>query len=268
MTKKAKYPIRTIETMLSILEELDELGVAGVTELANRIGIAKSAVHNHLNTLQEHGYVNKEGDKYRLGLKFLDLGARARGQNKLYRIAKPTIEKLEIETKGMFRLLIEEHGMGVILYQSERSQMIAGNSHIGQRTYLHTTADGKAILASLPRERVKQVIEHYGLPASTRNTITDNDALFEELERTREQGYATEEEEWLLGVRSIGTAIVDENETVLGAISVVKPLTEADTAISSLQEEKKIIQRAAETIQTDFEYSWYKPNKFIKMKHR
>lgn len=268
MTTKAKHPVRTTETTLTIVEELNELGWAGVTELADRTGIGKSAVHNHLNTLREHGYVTKVDDEYRLALKFLDVGGRARSRHKLYRTARSTIEKLEIEMKGIFRLLTQENGKGIILYQSERGQARTDKSYTGQRPYLHCTAGGKAILAELPRERVDEILEQHGLPEVTKNTITDRERLFDELEQARESGYTVEEEEWVIGVSCIGTTITDEDGFVLGAISIVKPLTEVGAATFDTADTEKLLRQAVETIETNIEYSWYKPNKFIKMKHR
>lgn len=268
MSNTAKHPVKTTEKTLTIVEVLSERGSAGVTELADRTELGKSAVHNHLTTLREHGYVSRSDDEYQLSLKFFTLGGRVRSRQDLYRIANSTIEKLEIETGGMFRLLVEEDGRGVILYQSERSKAIADKSYIGQRPYLHATAGGKAILASMSQERRDTILEQYGLPATTENTVTDRDQLSEDLERIREQGYATEEEEWLIGVSSLGTTITDENGVVVGAISLVKPLTESTSTGFDNNDRIELLKDAAETVEINVEHSWYRPNKFIKPKHR
>lgn len=268
MPTDAKHPVKTTERTLEIVETLGEVGSAGVTELADRTGLGKSAVHNHLTTLREHGYVTRSDDGYRLSLKFLTLGGRVRSRHELYRIAKPTIEKLEIETGGMYRLVVEEEGRGVVLYQSERSKAITDRSYIGQRPYLHTTAEGKAILASMSREQVDTILERYGLPAVTENTVTDRDRLAAELERVRDQGYATAEEEWVVGVSSLGTAITDEDGAVIGAISLVKPLTESGATAFDTDERVDLLVDAAETIEINVEHSWYRPNKFLRSKHR
>lgn len=71
---EAKYPIKATETTLTIIEELKSEDGGRVTELAESLDLAKSAVHNHLSTLMEHGYVIKEGNVYHLSLKFLEIG--------------------------------------------------------------------------------------------------------------------------------------------------------------------------------------------------
>lgn len=268
MTTDAKHPVKTTERTLEIVEQLSEMGSAGVTELADRTGFGKSAVHNHLNTLREHGYVKRSGDEYRLGLKFLTLGGRVCNHHEPYWIAKSTIEKIALETGAMYRLLVEEEGRGVILYQSERNKTIADEGFIGHRPHLHTTADGKAMLAAMSRERVDAILDRYGLPAATENTITDPDRLRTELDRVREQGYATEEEEWLIGVSSLGKAITDEDGDVIGAISLVKPLTESAATEFHNSDRVELLEDAVEAIEVNVEHAWYHPDKFIKMKHR
>lgn len=268
MTTEAKHPVRTTETTLSIVEALNELGSAGVTELGEHTGIGKSAVHNHLTTLMEHGYVVKHDQEYRLALKFLEIGGQARHRHQLYRAAKSTVEKQEIETEGLFRLLTHEDGRGVVIYQSKRSQVVSEHVHLGNRPYLHTTGGGKAILAALPRGRTEAILERWGLPAVTEKTVTARERLFDELNQAQESGYATAIEEWFDGIRSTGTPITAEDGTVLGALSIVQPMPEGGSISLDGLDTEEHLQRMAETIETDIEYAWYEPNKFIKMKHR
>jgi len=57
-----------------VVEELMDRGPCGVIELAEGLETGKSAVHNHLTTLQKHGYMLKTDDEYQFGLKFLEVG--------------------------------------------------------------------------------------------------------------------------------------------------------------------------------------------------
>ena len=57
MPKKAKHPVRTTEKSLEIVSELNRTGETRVTTLANELEMGKSTVHNHLTTLEDHGYV-------------------------------------------------------------------------------------------------------------------------------------------------------------------------------------------------------------------
>jgi len=94
--------------------------------------------------------------------------------------------------------------------------------HVGTRAPLHSTGLGKAILAHLPEERVESIVDHHGMPASTPETITDRDELFDALERIRDRGFAFDDEERLRGLRCVAAPIL-ANDDVVGAISVSGP---------------------------------------------
>ena len=72
-TDEGGRTIRSVEIAFRIIDLLQEKGEAGVTELADEVGMGKSAVHNHLTTLRKHGYVIQTDDGYQIGLKFLEV---------------------------------------------------------------------------------------------------------------------------------------------------------------------------------------------------
>jgi DNA-binding IclR family transcriptional regulator len=250
MPERAKNSVRTTEKTLRIVEALKENEGGHVTRLAEQLGMSKSTVHNHLATLEENGYVVKDGDTYRLGLKFLDLGGYTRSQMKLFRIAKPKVKQMAEETGEVANLLTEENGMGVYLFRAKGEQAVDLDTYVGHRTHLHYTAQGKAILAHMPESRVQEIIETYGLPKATPNTITDPDELFAELEKIRERGYATHEEERLMGLRSIAAPIQPDNGVACGSISISAPASRMED-----EEITDIVASAANAIELNVKYS-------------
>jgi DNA-binding IclR family transcriptional regulator len=210
------------ETSLRIIDALRTLDGAGVTELADHLGLPKSTVHNHLQTLRRNEYVTRQGSQYAIGLRFLQLGEYARDRRQIATIGPPEIDKLAEETREMANLLVEEHGRGVFLYRAKGADAVHMDTHAGKRVHLHTTGFGKSILAHLPNERVERILDRHGLPAATPNTITDRDRLMEALETIRERGYAYDDEERLEGLRCVAAPIVVDGE-VLGAVSVSGP---------------------------------------------
>jgi DNA-binding IclR family transcriptional regulator len=219
---EVKHPVRTTETSLSVIEELRSRDGAGVTELADALDLAKSAVHNHLSTLRDHGYVVKEGDDYQLGLKFLDIGGYRRNQMPLFRAAEEQIDWLAEQTDELANLFTEENGMGVYLYRAKGQEGLDYDTYAGKRKYLHTMAAGKAILAFMDEERLSEVIHRHGLPAATDQTITDEDELLDALSEIRERGVAFDDGEASVGVRCVA-APIKTDERVLGAISTSAP---------------------------------------------
>lgn len=211
--------VKSDETLFSIVEQLRELDGAGVTELARELNLAKSAVHKHLQTMVEHGYVVKQDNEYHIGFQFLNLGEYARNRYDVYHAAKSQVDDLTQETGEMTWLIIEENGLGMYLYGGRGQTGINVESILASWTHLHNNSGGKAILANLPTERVHEIIDQHGLPEETPNTITDRDALLDELERTRERGYAINHGEDLKGISAVGAPIIFEGE-VRGALSI------------------------------------------------
>lgn len=223
MTKKAKQPVKSTETTFEILEALQELDGAGVTELSEYLDLPKSNVHNYLSTLKQEEYVLKDGSTYRIGIRFLELGAYARNRMDIYQIAKPEVEKLAEETGELANLLVEEHGRGSYLHRAHGDQAVQVEAYAGTRVHLHSTALGKAILAYLPNDRVEEILDIHGMPPSTEETVTDRTVLFNQLETIQEQGYALDDEERLKGLRCVAAPILSNQDRVLGAISISGP---------------------------------------------
>lgn len=222
MVQGATNPVRTTEKSLRIIHKLKELDGGRVTEVADELDISKSVVHNHLSTLEEHGYVVRKGDEYALGLRFLNLGGYTRNRMELYKAAEPEVQKLAEKTDELASLMTHEQGLGIYLYRSKGPEAVDGDTYAGLRTYLHTTALGKAILAHMPSSQVDEIVAEHGLPVETNNTITDPDTLREELDRIRERGYAIDNEERITGLYCVAAPIEMDDE-VLGAISVSAP---------------------------------------------
>jgi DNA-binding IclR family transcriptional regulator len=220
--------VDAVATACAILDELHARGGAGVTELAEALDVSKSTVHAQLTTLRERELVVKDGDAYRLSLKFLDLGRHVENRLSIYDVAVEEVRRLAAETGEVAQLMTEEHGIGVYLHKEVGEDGVQTASYTGNREHLHCTALGKAILSEYDEGRIREIVERRGLPAKTENTITDRDALAAELERVRETGIAYDRGEILEGLRCMATPVTDADGTVLGAISVSGPVSRFD----------------------------------------
>lgn len=215
--------VKTAQTTFKILETLKDKNEATVTELTKEFELSKSSLHNYLNTLEQDGYVVKDGNTYRVGLRLLDLGGHARHKQRLYDIAKEEVTALAEDTDELANLLLEEHGKGIYLHRAHGEDAVKTDSYIGQRVHLHNTALGQAILAHLPRDRVNAILDEHGMPSSTENTITEREELFQELERVREDGYALDDEARVKGLRCVAVPIINNSDDIEGAISISGP---------------------------------------------
>lgn len=219
--------IKAIELGCEILEELKERDGARIHELADALDRSEPTIHTYLHTLKEEGYVEKDGYTYRVGLKFLPMGEYARNREELYLAGRDEVDSLADETGEYVHLITAKQGRQIKLYEKYGDKAVATEHHIRQREvrqYLHRSAAGKAILAELPINKVDQIVDEHGIKEATENTIVGRDALFDELDSIRKRGYATNDQELTLGLRSVGAAIVGPDNRVRGAISISAPL--------------------------------------------
>jgi DNA-binding IclR family transcriptional regulator len=217
-------PIKAITTTFTIIETLIDVDGAGISELASRLELPKSTVHDHLTTLNEIGYISKEDGTYRVGTRLLRMGAQLQRNFELYNVARPELKKLAETTGEHTSLMIEENGLGVYLHSIEGTNTMKLISVDGMATKLHTTAPGKAILAHLPESKRDSIFAEHGLPAATRNTITEREELESHLERIHDRGYAFDDGETLEAMRGVAAPIVHTTENeVHGAVSVYEP---------------------------------------------
>ncbi|MFB6251759.1 MAG: IclR family transcriptional regulator [Halobellus sp.] len=171
----------------------------------------------------------KDGDAYRLSLKFLNVGGILRHDEPLYEAAKPNVDELAAETGELATLATHERGLAVVLHRAKGENAVDIDTHVGSQVTLHNSALGKATLAHLPDERIEGILDHRGLPAITENTITDRAELFDELDRTAARGHAFDDEENWRGLRCIGAPILTEAGAVVGAISLSVPKNRIDS---------------------------------------
>lgn len=220
---EATNPVQTTLTTFDVVEALKDEDGARVTDLADRLDLPKSSVHNYLSTLRQRGYVVKEGSEFHVSLRFLDLGATARSNRRIYEIAKPNVRELAEETGELANLMVEENGEGVYIHRETGDEAVMVDTVTGERVHLHNTALGKGILAHYPRERVHEILDRHGMPSTTPKTTTDRDELFAEFEGIRESGIAFDDEERLKGLRCVAAPILDADDHPVGAVSVSGP---------------------------------------------
>lgn len=215
--------LKSLERSFAIVKELKARDGARVTELADATGLSKSSVHKHLATLRAGDFVTKDGDAYRLGLRFLDLGSYVRNQIEGTTLVREKLAQLAEESGETAQFTVQEHGRAVVLYRETGSHGVFSKGRVGKRFYCHQTAAGKAILAQLSDDAVRAFVDTHGLPAATENTITDAEDLLAELDEVRERGFAVNHEESTDGLRAAAVAITGPDGDTLGAFAVAGP---------------------------------------------
>lgn len=221
MTDKNGEKIRSVGRAFDIVEYLIDAEGAGVSAVADALGVPDSTAHDYLGSLRGRGYVVKEAGEYRASMRFLSVGVRARERHPLYRVGRDEVGSLAAATGEFAGVLCEEDGEGVFLSTAAGEDAVDLDIRAGSRTPLHATAHGKCVLAALPAERLRELLDERGLPAETDRTVTERDALVEELETVRKRGHAHAAGERVPGVGGVAAPV--ETDDAVGAIGVVGP---------------------------------------------
>jgi DNA-binding IclR family transcriptional regulator len=212
----------TTGTSLAVLEAVTATGGGTLSELSDHTGLATSTLYTHLQTLVETEYVVRSGNEYRPGLKQFHLGEQARYRDDRYEMAKEAAVDLAARVNEEVNFAVEEHGRTIILFDATAGSSGEG-FQAGRYFHMHSSASGKAILAEYPEERVREIIDRWGMPALTDHTITDYDELLAELATVRERGYAVNRQEELEGLRAVAIAVTGPDGSVFGTLDVSGP---------------------------------------------
>lgn len=211
--------IGTVGTSFEVIEGLDELGTAGVTELARHLGRSKSAVYKHLASLRELGYVRQTADgRYELGLQFYTLGYRTRRNEPLYRIAQDDVDELARTTGETISLVVEEHGTAVCIYQAGGVDTATPAIEESERTPIETIAAGKAILAYRSDEECVELLDREGQDGEA-----EYRALEAELRSIRGRKVIIERSETESNYNAVAVPVRDETGYGVGSVMLSGP---------------------------------------------
>lgn len=216
--------IKSVIRAFEIIDTLQETDIRGATDLAAELDVPKSTAHVYLKTLKDAGYVVEHGETYRPSLRFLETGGEVRQDINIFHAARSELDALAQDVNEVVNLGYAEDGKRVLLYTVEPERGIFDNAPVGQFTDMHWTALGKSLLMQMPDEEIDAALDWETLPEATENTITDRDALFEEIETSRERGYTIEDEEHWEGIMSIAVPVeVGAGDHPPSAISISGP---------------------------------------------
>jgi IclR family KDG regulon transcriptional repressor len=209
---------------LAVLERLSRQRTVGLEELSREVQLAKPTVYRFLLTLQELGYARRsEGDQWAMTLKLFNVGSRALDHFDLHAAARPIAEELSDDLGETVHMGVLEGDSAVYVLKIESRHTIRLVSRVGRRIPLYCTAIGKTLLAFAKEDEREQALKGLRLLAYTKKTLTTRAALYAELERIREQGFALDDEEHEEGIHCIGAPIFDYTGAIVATLSASWP---------------------------------------------
>ncbi|NEB78127.1 IclR family transcriptional regulator [Streptomyces sp. SID14478] len=217
--------VQSVDRAVSVLESLARHGEAGVTEIADELGVHKSTAFRLLGVLENRGLVGqaKERGKYYLGAGMLRLAGAAAVRLDISQEGAPVCRELADEVGETVNIAVLDEDMAVNIMQARGPASVTAQNWLGRRTPLHATSSGKVLFAHQP-EVVREGLLARTLPRFTEHTITGTAALRAELESVVEQGFAVAVEELELGLAAVSAPARAHDGKVIGAISVSGPV--------------------------------------------
>lgn len=226
MTASKPYPgTQAVIRAISLLKVFsDERSEWQLTDLAHEVGINKTTAFRLLTALESERLIARDpgSHTYRLGYGIVTLGGLALRSNELRSLSHPELEALASTTQETASLEVLSGSETLILDEVVGKHLMSGVQSIGTRWPAYATSTGKAILASMPAEEIKDRLPGQ-LVALTPKTIRSLETLGQDLELTRERGYAVAWEELELGLVAVAAPIRNFDSETVAAISLAGP---------------------------------------------
>ena len=215
-----------VERCFDLITLLSEhAGAMSLGEIARRLDVPKSAAHRLLATLCDLGWAEQDADSgfYRLSLRLAVVGQRLLAGTRIPDICQPILDRLANQTEGLGRIaIVAPDGLTWIAHsQGARSGLIYQPELVAQ-VPLHTTANGKAWLATLDRSEALSRAIASGLGRTDiggPRVITTKQTFSAALDETQERGWASAIEEAEPGVAAVA-AVIRVGEQIVGTVSV------------------------------------------------
>jgi IclR family KDG regulon transcriptional repressor len=221
MSESIRAVDRALDILLCFTRQTPRLTM---TQIAEQVGMNKSTVHRLLSTLEKKRFVQRESSTglYQLGIRPLQMAYLTLEHNDLRQYAAIFLRRLCEQHRETITLSVLSDADVVFLDVVESQQRVKLAASTGQRLPAFATAAGKAILAYLPEETVKKIVER-GMQQFTSRTIHAPEIFFKDLDQTRKRGFAISEQEYEEEINAVAAPILDANGQPIAAITVAGP---------------------------------------------
>ena len=215
--------ILSVAKAMELLQILSQVGhPMSLKELSERCGYPKSTVFGLLTTMRTYDVITQtEEGKYALGLRLFEYGRQVERSWDISLVAHPYMERLCQQTGASVVLSICEGDSVITLDQVEARDKLRIVSDVGARLPIYCTSQGKVFLAHMSRTGAEALLRSQSMDQFTPHTITDIPSLLREADTCRANGYAIENGEYKIGLRSVSAPIYTVEGQVRYTIGVI-----------------------------------------------
>jgi DNA-binding IclR family transcriptional regulator len=218
---KNNYIVPSLKNSFTILEILANNNVFTLKEISHRTSIPKTTIFRILYTLEQEGVIEKQGDKYTIGFRVIQLGMAALSKMELRNIAIPFLYELSIKLGETSHLAVLSDRKSLIIEVCDSPHPVKISSRPGTLVSLNCSATGKVLLAfAIGAENIDEYYEGMKLEQRTDNTITSISEFKKEIQKILNQGYAVDNEEYYENVRCLAAPIKNAFGKTVAAIGI------------------------------------------------
>jgi DNA-binding IclR family transcriptional regulator len=218
--------IQSLDRGLLILEAVGKsTDPVSLGHLAAMLEVDRSSAFRLANTLKRRGFLanSSSGKDYVLGSSVWRLSRQYDWSKMLASVAHEHLKALAVDTNETAHLAVREGRKALFIDHVTSSHVIAISGQTGELVPLYCTSHGKALLTDFAERELTALFGAKPLKAFTRNTIQSMRALAKECEAIRVLGFATDESEYLEGVRCVAAPIRDRDGAVIASIGISAP---------------------------------------------
>ena len=217
--ESAKRPVPAVARAARLLDTLAAAPEPlSLRTLALRLDLPKSTVHGLCMTLVQTGLVTRfESGAYHLGLHIMDLAHAFLARTDLTVEFVKLWESLALLREETIILSVLDGADVVYVACRNGSRPLGLNFRIGMRLPANCTASGKALLSTLPPDRVKALLSTAGLRTLTKKKTRGMDGLLQQLAQARKRGYSVDDEETHDGMICFGAPVFDSRDGAAAA---------------------------------------------------
>ncbi|HZV63694.1 MAG TPA: IclR family transcriptional regulator C-terminal domain-containing protein [Telluria sp.] len=191
-----------------------------IAQITHKTGIPRAAVRRCLHTLKQLGYADSEGNNFSLKPKVLTLGYSYLSSTPLTVSTAPYLNHISRALNESCSLAVLDGNEVLYVARSATSRIMSVSLNTGSRLPAYCTSLGRVMLAALPEDALDAYFGQVKLKAFTPHTVVSLKRLREILAAVRAGGYALNDEELEIGLRSIAVPVRGASGQVVAALNV------------------------------------------------
>lgn len=229
LSSKPGGNVKSLVKALNVLEAFRGRGrYLSLTEITDITGLDKSSVQRCTRTLCEVGYLEQDPKtrRYALGRRVLDLSYEYLRSNRLIERAAPFLVELRKTARERIDFTIPD-GLDVLyVFRLQSKSESLSAALVGLRAPLYSSSGGRAILSQMAEDEARDILRRSSLKARTAKTLTEVEAIMNEVRRARTKGYCIQVEEYRLTEMVVAAPVVDGQGRPVAAVHIAGSTTE------------------------------------------